>query len=75
MGSSSKVGSFGWKDQRRRKAGHKGTKGGLAVCISACDDNENAQDKSVSNSNNVFYVNQLDLVRMELFLKTKNFDG
>ncbi|CAL5183212.1 unnamed protein product [Lathyrus oleraceus] len=39
-------GSLGWKDQRHRRAGYKGTRGGLAVCISACDDDGNAASKS-----------------------------
>lgn len=44
------MGSFGWKDHRHRRAGYKGTKGGLVVCISACDDDGNVARKSVSNN-------------------------
>ncbi|XP_027193435.1 metacaspase-1-like isoform X2 [Cicer arietinum] len=41
-----RMGSFGWKDHRHRRAGYKGTKGGLVVCISACDDDGNVARKS-----------------------------
>jgi len=52
MLGSCRIGSFGWKDHRHRRAGYKGTSGGLAVCISACDDGDGkAASKSVrSNS-------------------------
>ncbi|KAG5000527.1 hypothetical protein JHK87_021599 [Glycine soja] len=39
-------GYYGWEDQRNPRAGYKGTRGGLAVCISACDDDGNAADTS-----------------------------
>ncbi|KAJ1396508.1 Caspase domain [Sesbania bispinosa] len=39
------IGSTGWKDHRHRRGSYKGTRGGLAVCISACDDDGNAADK------------------------------
>ncbi|KEH36446.1 metacaspase-1 isoform X3 [Medicago truncatula] len=45
-----RIASFGWKDHRHRRAGNKGTRGGLAVCISACDDSDGkAGRKSVCN--------------------------
>jgi hypothetical protein len=51
MFGSSRIGSFGWKDHRRRRAGYKGTSGGLAVCISACEDKDGkAANKSVSSN-------------------------
>jgi len=46
--SSNRKGYYGWEDQRNPRAGYKGTRGGLAVCISACDDDGNAADTSVS---------------------------
>ncbi|KAK7412154.1 hypothetical protein VNO78_03603 [Psophocarpus tetragonolobus] len=39
-------GYYGWEDHRHPRAGYKGTRGGLAVCISACDDDGNAADTS-----------------------------
>ncbi|XP_061365474.1 metacaspase-1-like [Gastrolobium bilobum] len=39
-------GYYGWEDHRNPRAGYKGTGGGLAVCISACDDDGNAADTS-----------------------------
>jgi hypothetical protein len=51
MFGSSRIGSFGWKDHRHRRAGYKGTSGGLAVCISACEDKDGkAASKSVSSN-------------------------
>ncbi|CAJ2633222.1 metacaspase-3-like isoform X1 [Trifolium pratense] len=39
-------GYYGWEDHRHPRAGYKGTRGGLAVCISACDDDGSAADTS-----------------------------
>ncbi|CAL0309505.1 unnamed protein product [Lupinus luteus] len=39
-------GYYGWEDHRSHRAGYKGTRGGLAVCISACDDDGSAADTS-----------------------------
>ncbi|XP_027339428.1 metacaspase-1-like [Abrus precatorius] len=39
-------GYYGWEDHRHPRAGYKGTRGGLALCISACDDDGNAADTS-----------------------------
>ncbi|CAJ1963477.1 unnamed protein product [Sphenostylis stenocarpa] len=38
-------GHYGWQDHRNRRT-YKGTRGGLAVCISACDDDGSAADTS-----------------------------
>ncbi|KAL2342096.1 hypothetical protein Fmac_010036 [Flemingia macrophylla] len=43
-------GYYGWEDHRHPRAGYKGTRGGLAVCISACDDDGNAADTSAFSS-------------------------
>ncbi|TKY71470.1 Metacaspase-1 protein [Spatholobus suberectus] len=43
-------GYYGWEDHRHPRAGYKGTRGGLAVCISACDDDGNAADTSAFGS-------------------------
>ncbi|XP_057431783.1 metacaspase-1-like isoform X2 [Lotus japonicus] len=40
------IGYWGWKDHRPRRGDFKGSKGGLAVCISACGDNAISADKS-----------------------------
>ncbi|KAK4769180.1 hypothetical protein SAY86_027330 [Trapa natans] len=37
-------GSYKWEDQRRPLAAYKGTSGGVAVCISACDDQGTSSD-------------------------------
>ncbi|MED6108734.1 hypothetical protein PIB30_026821 [Stylosanthes scabra] len=39
-------GYYGWEDHRKRRGAYKGTSGGVAVCISACDDDGNASDTS-----------------------------
>ncbi|KAK7328145.1 hypothetical protein VNO77_22241 [Canavalia gladiata] len=39
-------GYYGWEDHRHPVAGYKGSRGGLAICISACDDDGNAADTS-----------------------------
>ncbi|MED6108733.1 hypothetical protein PIB30_026820 [Stylosanthes scabra] len=39
-------GYYGWEDHRNPRAAYKGTSGGVAVCISACDDDGNAADTS-----------------------------
>ncbi|KAK7328144.1 hypothetical protein VNO77_22240 [Canavalia gladiata] len=39
-------GYYEWEDHRHPIAGYKGSKGGLAICISACGDDGNAADKS-----------------------------
>lgn len=36
-----------WEDQRRGSV-YKGTSGGLAISISACDDNQTSADTNVS---------------------------
>ncbi|WVY93143.1 hypothetical protein V8G54_032231 [Vigna mungo] len=43
--STNRKGYYGWEDHRNPRA-YKGTRGGLAVCISACDDDGNAADTS-----------------------------
>lgn len=43
-------GYYGWEDHRHPRSGYKGTRGGLAVCISACDDDGNAADTSAFSS-------------------------
>jgi len=45
--STNRKGYYGWEDHRNPRF-YKGTRGGLAVCISACDDDGNAADTSVS---------------------------
>ncbi|KAL1289590.1 metacaspase-1-like isoform X1 [Arachis ipaensis] len=39
-------GYYGWEDHRTRRGAFKGTNGGVAVCISACDDDGSAADTS-----------------------------
>ncbi|KAK7246747.1 hypothetical protein RIF29_41617 [Crotalaria pallida] len=39
-------GYYGWEDHRNLIGGYKGTRGGIAVCISACDDDGSAADTS-----------------------------
>ncbi|XLT12313.1 hypothetical protein HN51_058003 [Arachis hypogaea] len=39
-------GYYGWEDHRSRRGAYKGTNGGVAVCISACDDDGSAADTS-----------------------------
>ncbi|XP_027339135.1 metacaspase-3-like isoform X3 [Abrus precatorius] len=46
MCKMNRKGNYEWEDHRHPKACYKGTKGGLAICISACGDNGNAADKS-----------------------------
>ncbi|KAI0507626.1 hypothetical protein KFK09_013752 [Dendrobium nobile] len=41
---TSRVGSFQWEDHTPKSGAFKGTSGGLAICISGCDDSQSAQD-------------------------------
>lgn len=85
MLGSFRIGSFGWKDHRHRKAGNKGTRGGLAVCISACDDGDGkAGRKSVrSNALCVLFfpsilmvdIDQLESIYIICHLQQKIFAG
>lgn len=45
-------GSYKWEDHRVRHA-YNGTKGGLAISISACDDHENSGDTTAFNGTSV----------------------
>ena len=38
-----------WKDNRAPSGAPKHTSGGLAICISACEDNQMAADTTVSH--------------------------
>ncbi|XP_020593056.1 metacaspase-1-like [Phalaenopsis equestris] len=40
----SRGGFFQWEDHTPKSGTFKGTSGGLAICISGCDDNQSAQD-------------------------------
>ncbi|XP_028753149.1 metacaspase-3-like [Neltuma alba] len=46
-----RFGEYGWEDHVRGKPHYKGTNGGLAICISACDDNGSSGDTSVFGMN------------------------
>lgn len=41
-------GFYKWEDQSVPKAAPKGTNGGLAICIGACDDHRRTEETDVS---------------------------
>lgn len=43
----SREGYYIWEDQRCPTGGEKGTNGGLALCFSACDDDQTSLSTSV----------------------------
>jgi len=46
--ASDREGYYTWEDQTLSPYACKGTSGGLALCISACDDNQTSVDTTVS---------------------------
>lgn len=54
--SVSRDGNYRWEDQRRPSAAYKGTSGGVAVCISACDDHQTSSDTTVSRRQQQFHI-------------------
>jgi hypothetical protein len=46
--ASDREGYYTWEDQTLSPYAYKGTSGGLALCISACDDNQTSVDTTVS---------------------------
>ncbi|XP_057431777.1 metacaspase-1-like isoform X2 [Lotus japonicus] len=66
------IGSSGWKDHRHHRGGIKGSKGGLAVCISACGDNGISADKSsfiqvMQHAPKLTYGSLLDAMRSTIY--------
>ena len=47
----SREGYYRWVDHSIPYAAYKGTRGGLAISISACDDDQNSGDTTVSTQN------------------------
>ncbi|KAL1289593.1 hypothetical protein HN51_058004 [Arachis hypogaea] len=44
--TTNRKGNYVWTNKKRRRGGYRGTKGGLAVCISACGDDGKAAETS-----------------------------
>ncbi|CAK9163132.1 unnamed protein product [Ilex paraguariensis] len=44
-------GLYGWEDQWIPQGGYKGTSGGIAISLTACDDNQNSGDTTAFNGN------------------------
>lgn len=48
-------GNYKWEDHFVPYAEYKGTAGGLAISISACDDHQNSQDTTVCSLTSLSY--------------------